>query len=144
MVIDAVLTGMQKELKYDDFELIKKLGDGNFTEVYKVQHKKLATTKDGDKFYALKQCSIQKVSSMNRTADILMEKHALNKLWNAYGKEGRMPCVKLIGTFKDQFNLYFLTEILSHKNELWEHCRSFGLLSNDRARFVFKQICMSV
>ena len=25
-----------KDLKYEDFEVIKKLGDGNFTEIYKV------------------------------------------------------------------------------------------------------------
>lgn len=34
--IDQYLTSKQKELKYDDFEVIKKLGDGNFTEIYKV------------------------------------------------------------------------------------------------------------
>jgi len=56
---------------------------------------------EGDKFYAAKVCSISKVSSMNRAPDILMEKHSLNKLWEAYGESDHVPCVKLIGTFRD-------------------------------------------
>lgn len=53
----------QKDLKYDEFEVIKKLGEGNFTEVFKVQYKKLGTN---SRFYALKVCNIQKVTSMGR------------------------------------------------------------------------------
>jgi hypothetical protein len=30
----------EKTLSYDDFEIIKKLGDGNFTKVFQVSHKK--------------------------------------------------------------------------------------------------------
>ena len=46
----------------------------------------------------------------------MMEKHALNKLKTVYGDASKnyedLPCVKIIGTFKDESNLYFLTEIL--------------------------------
>ena len=141
---DEIIHATQKQLTQNDFETIKKLGEGNFTEIHKVQHKKYAKGLDGtDRFYAIKVCSIQKVSSKNRQADILMEKHALNKLRDVY-KDQTLPCVKLIGTFKDQVNLYFLTEILPHKNELWEHCRSFGMISPELAYFTFKQICICV
>ena len=66
---------LKDSLKYSDFEIIKKLGDGNFTRVYKVVYSRFP-----NKFYALKVCNIQKVKSLRRETDILMEKHALNKL----------------------------------------------------------------
>ena len=28
--------------------------------------------------------------------------------------------------------------------ELWEHCRSFGLISNALAKYTFKKVCDSV
>jgi serine/threonine protein kinase len=40
----------QKTLCYDNFETIKKLGDGNFTKVFQVLHKKYP---EGN-YYALK------------------------------------------------------------------------------------------
>lgn len=52
-----------------------------------------------------------------------------------------MPSVSLIATFKDELNLYFLTEMFKSKNEVWEHCRSFGLFKDDRIRYVFYKIC---
>jgi hypothetical protein len=41
------------KLLFEDFEVIKKLGEGNFTEVFKVMHKMLP-----GKYFALKICSI--------------------------------------------------------------------------------------
>jgi len=41
-----------------------------------------------------------------------------------------LPCVKLIGTFKDGLSLYFLTEMLNSKEEVWEFCRTFGLFND--------------
>ena len=71
-----------------------------------------------------------------------MEKHALNKLLEIYGKSAdsgnNLPCVKLIGTFKDNESLYFLTELLEAKNEVWRSCRAFGLLSNNETRKTFR------
>ena len=73
----------------------------------------------------------------------MMEKHALNKLKAAYGSSDEaMPSVKLIGTFKDDNDLYFLIEMLS--KEVWENCRSFGLLNDKLIRYTFYQICLSV
>ena len=34
--------------------------------------------------------------------------------------------------------------MLNHKFELWEHCRSFGMISRKLARHTFYQICLSV
>lgn len=93
------------KLDFEDFEIIKKLGEGNFTEVYKVMHKRLP-----DKYFALKTCCMQKVSSLRREPDIILEKHSLNKIYAAFKDD--MPCVKLYTTFKDESNLYFVTELL--------------------------------
>jgi serine/threonine protein kinase len=92
--------------------------------------------------YAVKVCSMAKVKNLRKETDILMEKHALNKLRDRYNKE--MPCVKLIGTFKDEENLYFVMEMLQGKNEMWSACRNFGLLSDKATRITFKEICKQV
>ena len=41
------------KLNYESFEIIKKLGDGNFTEVYKVEPKDCSGV-----YFALKVCSM--------------------------------------------------------------------------------------
>ena len=102
----ALIENGDKELlQRDDFEVMKKLGDGNFTEVYKVEYKG-----HSDAFFALKICSMQKVQSMRKETDIIMEKHALNKVKQAYPDQP-LPTVRLMNTFKDMSNLYFVTEI---------------------------------
>lgn len=72
----------------------------------------------------------------------MMEKHALSKVRDNCAEP--LPAVRLVATFKDPFNLYFVTELLNHKYELWEHCRSFGMISAELARYTFLQICLSV
>ena len=72
-----------KTLTFDHFESIKKLGDGNFTKIFQVYHKQFP-----HKYYALKICEIMKVQNMRRETDVLLEKHALNKLKDNYGKAG--------------------------------------------------------
>lgn len=86
--------------------MIKKLGEGNFSEVYKVTHKAFP-----DLYFALKICKLEQVQKLRRETDIMLEKHSLIKLRECYKHEG-LPCVRLIETFKDNSNLYFLTEIL--------------------------------
>ena len=80
---------------------------------------------------------------MRRETDILMEKHALNKIKENFGKKDEeMPTVKIAATFKDSVNLYFLTEMFRSRNELWEHCRTFGMLQDTTIRYTFYQICL--
>ena len=129
----------RQSVNYDDFETIKQLGEGNFTNVSKVEHKLFPGL-----FFALKICSQSKVQSLHRESDILMEKHALTKVRDAYGSDNNLPTVRLITTFKDPFNLYFLTELLNHKLELWEHVHAFGMINAELARYTFRQICISV
>ena len=79
-----------------------------------------------------------KVTNMRRETDIFMEKHALNKIKENYDKKDtEMPTVKIIATFKDPINLYFLTEMFRSKNEVWEHCRTFGMLQDKFIKYTF-------
>ena len=112
------------------------MGEGNFTQVNQVLYK-------GVKMYAVKVCSMAKVKNLRKETDILMEKHALNKLRERYG-EKEMPNVKLVGTFKDMENLYFIMEMLQGRNEMWLACRNFGLLSDKFTRATFREICKCV
>jgi serine/threonine protein kinase len=66
----------------EDFEVIKKLGEGNFTEIYQCQHRA------SGHMFAVKVCSQAKVKNLRKEIDILMEKHALNKLKDRYQGEG--------------------------------------------------------
>lgn len=77
------------KLTVEDFEVVKQLGTGNFTEVYKVVHKLYPAA-----YFALKICKLQKVQSMRREADIILEKHSLTKLRDYYKDD--LPCVRLI------------------------------------------------
>lgn len=61
--------------------------------------------------FAIKVCEMAKVKNLRKETDILMEKHALNKIYERY-KDTELPCVKVIGTFKDTENLYFLMDLL--------------------------------
>lgn len=41
-----------------------------------------------------------------------------------------LPAVKLIATYKDGLSLYFLSELFNSKDEVWESCRTFGLIND--------------
>jgi serine/threonine protein kinase len=86
------------------------------------------------------------VKSLRKETDILMEKHALNKIKHSYEPLGKkeIPTVKLYGTFKDFANLYFVQELLPLRSEVWLACRNYGLLSDAEARLTFQMICKSV
>lgn len=77
--VSALIETNKDSLNRDDFEVIKKLGDGNFTEIFKVEYKGNTGV-----YFALKICSLQKVKSLRKETDIIMEKHALNKIKLAY------------------------------------------------------------
>ena len=55
---------------------------------------------------------MQKVKSKRKETDIIMEKHALNRIKEAYAGEP-LPSVCLLNTFRDMDSLYFITEILN-------------------------------
>jgi hypothetical protein len=56
--IDKELAGIleKKQITYNDFEIIRKVGDGNFTQIFQVEWKRYSGLQ---RYYALKVCSMQ-------------------------------------------------------------------------------------
>lgn len=74
------------------------MGTGNFSIIFKSVSKKDGNT------YAIKQVEKAKVQRMRKEADVLMEKHCLNKLKDC------PYVVRLYKTFQDEISLYFQME----------------------------------
>lgn len=121
-----VCSGYSPPRSIDDFEFLELLGTGNFSEIIHVRERRTG------KEFALKKMEKQRVNQLHKQADVMMEKHALTRLKNVPG------VVQLYETFKNDFELYFLTEKVQGK-ELWSYCKVFGLREIE-ARFYLKQI----
>ncbi|OMJ90191.1 hypothetical protein SteCoe_7484 [Stentor coeruleus] len=109
-----------------DFEFLELLGTGNFSEIIHVKERRTG------KEFALKKLEKSRVNQLRKQADVMMEKHALTRLKDIPG------VVHLYETFKDDLDLYFLTEKVQGV-ELWNHCKVFGLREIE-ARFYLKQV----
>ena len=114
----------------EDFEFLELLGTGNFSEIIHVRERRTG------KEFALKKMEKQRVNQLRKQADVMMEKHALNRLKDVKG------VVRLYETFKNDFELYFLTEKVRGK-ELWNYCKVFGLRELE-ARFYLKQLIQTL
>jgi len=120
-----------ENLKFSDFEVIKRIGEGNFTSISKVEHIKTG------KLFALKIIDRVKMSKLHKEGDVLAEKHSLIKL-----KESN-SIVKIFGTFKESQLLYILQELI-HGKELWSHCQYFGICSDILSRYYMYQILLGI
>ena len=121
--VDALLRKSSSSLNMDDFEVIRCIGEGNFTQIYLVEHKVYK------KRYALKLAMKKKLQQMRKELDILQEKHSLFKVADAFAAAAdtpHSPAVKLVATFSDEVNVYLLMEMLEGK-ELWTYTRTFGV-----------------
>ncbi|CAI2366593.1 unnamed protein product [Moneuplotes crassus] len=158
--LDEELRDNSKNLKADDFEEIRKIGEGNFSKIILVEYKKTG------KNYAMKLIEKLKVKNLRKELDVLHEKLTLGKLPDSDdkveeltdGEEKKetkeldssivnpMRVVKLCATFQDELNLYLIQENLLDKGgkEVWEYCRSFGLENHKVVEYTFYQICKAV
>lgn len=121
----------QEKQKIDDYTLMRKCGTGNFSEIWEAKSKVDQNT------YAVKIIQKQRVQSLHKEKDVLMEKHALKTL------EGSDYVIKLYDTFKDELNLYFVTEFVEG-GELWEKLKSFGLVADSLVRYYFTHLLKAV
>ena len=99
---------------FDSFYDIKKIGDGNFSEIFK------ATCKSTNKVYAIKQINKQRVKQLHKEADIVMEKYVLEKLNDC------KYVTNIYETFQDELSMFIMMEYVNN-GELWNEIRIFGL-----------------
>ena len=89
-------------LTKDRFEILKVLGHGSYGTVYHVKQK------DTGEEYALKELSKQKILKFNKTVSVFRERDILELL-------AESPFfVKIISSFQDDDNLYFLMEYVNN------------------------------
>ena len=70
------MRNIAKTLKADDFEVIKEIGEGNFSKIILVEYKKT------EKKYAMKIINKPKVKSMRKELDVLHEKLTLYRIFD--------------------------------------------------------------
>lgn len=115
----------------EDFHELEFIGRGNFSEIFRARHRA-----DG-KLWAIKQIDKSKLKRLEKEADVLMEKHCLQKL------KGWPSAVQIERTFQDEISLYIQMEC-PEGGELWGRCRTFGLLSDALVRHFFCQVLRAV
>ena len=121
-----VCIGFKPPRSINDFQLLEYVGFGNFSEILHVEETRTR------KQFALKKINKQKANQLRKQADVLMEKHALGRLSDMEG------VVHLYECFKDDMDLYFLTERIQG-GELWDRCKYFGM-PQDQAQFFLAQV----
>ena len=116
-----------KTFNPNDYITLMQIGQGNFSEVFLVEHK---TTKI---LYTLKMFTKLRVEQVKRQEDVLMEKHVMNKV------PEHENIIKYYGSFKDEMFLYLLYEYVNG-GELWRKSVINGLISERLVKYYFLQI----
>ena len=110
-----------EKMQLSDFQVLKKLGEGQFGTVY------LVTDSTKSKFYALK------CISKYETVKCKLEKHLLNEK-NVLEQINSPFAVDYIRSFKDSHYIYFLMEFINGL-ELFDAIRIIGILNVEQCRF---------
>jgi serine/threonine protein kinase len=116
-----------KNINPDDYVTLMLIGQGNFSELYLVEHK---TTKI---LYTMKMFTKMRVEQLRRQEDVLMEKHVMNKV------PEHDNIIKYHGSYKDEMFLYLLYEYVNG-GELWGKSVINGLPSERLVKYYFLQI----
>jgi serine/threonine protein kinase len=111
----------------EDYVSLMQIGQGNFSELYMVEHK------DTKILYTLKMFTKMRVESLKKQEDVLMEKHVMGKI-----SEHR-NIIKFYGSNKDEMFLYILYEYVNG-GELWQKSVIYGLPSEKLIKFYFLQV----
>ena len=113
-------------MKLDDFMALKKLGEGQFGNVF------LVTDSQKQNFYALKCISKYETVKTKLEKHLMNEKQALTAISSPFVME-------FIRSFKDEHYIYFLTEFINGM-ELFDAIRVIGLLTADQTMFYGAQL----
>lgn len=120
-----------EHINLDHFKDLKKIGEGNFSDIYS------ALNLFDKKTYAIKIINKAKLARVRKEADILMERYCLKKLNdNPY-------VIDIYSTFQDDLNLFLHLEFVKG-GELWDIVKIFGLESVSLVKYFFAQIFLAV
>ncbi|ORX76083.1 Pkinase-domain-containing protein [Anaeromyces robustus] len=119
----------KKKFKLDDFVIMQTLGTGSFGRVHLVKHKETG------KFYAMKVLVKRQIIESKQVEHTINEKKILETLDHPY-------MVNLIGSFKDNRNLYIVLEYVCG-GELFSYLRQCKRLPNHVARFYAAEVVLA-
>jgi len=119
----------KKKFKLDDFVIMQTLGTGSFGRVHLVKHK------ESGKYYAMKVLVKRQIIESKQVEHTINEKRILETLDHPY-------MVNLIGSFKDNRNLYIVLEYVCG-GELFSYLRQCKRLPNHVARFYAAQVVLA-
>ncbi|KAJ9470634.1 Protein kinase DC2 [Diplonema papillatum] len=118
-----------EHLQLSDLELKETLGVGTFGRV------RLAKTKKGNQYFALKILKKQEIIRMKQVDHILAEANILSDIHHPF-------IVDLHMRFMDENKLYFLLEFVPG-GELFTHHRKSGKFPNDVSRFYSAEVLLA-
>jgi serine/threonine protein kinase len=118
---------LNKKFNLEDYVIMMQIGQGNFSELFLVEHK---ITKI---LYTEKMFTKMRVEQLKKQEDILMEKHVMEKI------SEHINIIKYYGSHKDNFYLYILYEYVNG-GELWKKSIIYGLPSEKLVKFYFLQL----
>jgi protein kinase A len=119
----------KKKFKLDDFVIMQTLGTGSFGRVHLVKHK------ESGKYYAMKVLVKRQIIESKQVEHTINEKKILETLDHPY-------MVNLIGSFKDNRNLYIVLEYVCG-GELFSYLRQCKRLPNHVARFYAAEVVLA-
>lgn len=119
----------KKKFKLDDFVIMQTLGTGSFGRVHLVKHKETG------KYYAMKVLVKRQIIESKQVEHTINEKKILETLDHPY-------MVNLIGSFKDNRNLYIVLEYVCG-GELFSYLRQCKRLPNHVARFYAAEVVLA-
>ena len=120
-----------KNFNPDDYVLMLLIGTGNFSSIHLVEHKETKI------LYALKSFEKRRVESLHKERDVLMEKHALEKITpNEY-------IIGYYGSAKDDFEMYILYEYING-GDLWNKSVVYGMPCEKLIKYYFIQLLKGI
>lgn len=120
------LAEMGKKLFLEDFQVARKLGEGQFGHVF------LVSDLAKDHFFALKCISKQETIKSKLEKHLINERQALSAISSPFVME-------FVRSYKDEHFIYFLTEFINGI-ELFDAIRLIGLLNAEQTVFYAAQL----
>ena len=120
-----------KNFDPDDYVLMMCIGNGNFSEIFMVEHKKTKI------LYAMKSFTKMRVEQLHKECDVLMEKHVREKI------SPHNNIIGYYGSAKDDFQMHILYEYING-GDLWKKVVVYGLNCMKKIKLYFIQILLAI